>query len=50
MSSTPMGARSYLWSRWKVWVPPVLLTLLVFGALLLFAPGGKVSIFAYKLF
>jgi hypothetical protein len=50
MSSTSVQARSHLWSRWKVWGPPVLLTLLVFGALLLFAPGSKVTLFTYKLF
>jgi hypothetical protein len=42
--------RGYLGSRWKVWAPPVVVTLLVFGGLLLFVQGNKLSLFTYKLF
>ena len=40
----------YVVSRWKVWVPPVVLTLVVFVGLIVFVKGGNISIFSYKLF
>lgn len=45
-----MSLEKYLGRRWRAWLPPVLVTVLVFGGLLLFAQGGKMTLFTYKLF
>jgi hypothetical protein len=40
----------FLEARWKVWIPPVLLTIAVFVGLMLFVHGKKLAIFTYKIF
>jgi hypothetical protein len=37
-------------SRWKLWLPPVVLTLIVYLAILFLAGDLNMSMFAYKQF
>ncbi|HEX7242049.1 MAG TPA: DUF5989 family protein [Longimicrobiaceae bacterium] len=41
---------SFLWQRKLWWMMPMVLMLLVFGALLVFAQGSAVAPFIYTLF
>ena len=37
-------------SKWRVWLPPVILTTIIYVVFLLFADGQNLSKFTYKIF
>lgn len=40
----------FLASRWRVWLPPIVLTVLVFGVLVVLTEDTSIATFAYRLF
>ncbi len=50
MTDTPNPQKPFLVARWRSWVPPVVVTLVVLVALVFLGPEGPAVVFRYKLF
>jgi hypothetical protein len=50
MADLPKRHRFFVASRWRSWLPPIIVVLVVIGALMLFGPHGVSKTFQYRLF